>query len=88
MIQVKELKNVSDPLRAVDGLSFSVSPGEVLGFLGPNGAGKSTTMKMLTGFLTPSSGEVTVFGINVTRNPMEAQKQIGYLPEGHLLTET
>lgn len=82
MIQVKELKKCFGSLRAVDGLSFSVSPGEVLGFLGPNGAGKSTTMKMLTGFLTPSSGEVTVFGINVTRNPMEAQKQIGYLPEG------
>ncbi len=82
MIKVKELKKEFGALRAVDGITFEVGPGEVLGFLGPNGAGKSTTMKMLTGFLTPTAGEVEVFGLNVTANPMGAQEKIGYLPEG------
>jgi ABC-2 type transport system ATP-binding protein len=67
---------------AVDDLSFTVSRGEVLGFLGPNGAGKSTTMKMLTGFLPPTSGSAAICGIDVAENPVEAKSRIGYLPEG------
>ncbi|MDG5469192.1 ABC transporter ATP-binding protein [Deltaproteobacteria bacterium IMCC39524] len=67
---------------AVDDLSFTVSRGEVLGFLGPNGAGKSTTMKMLTGFLPPTSGAAAICGIDVAKNPVEAKSRIGYLPEG------
>lgn len=66
---------------AVDGISFEVKPGDVLGFLGPNGAGKSTTMKMLTGFLPPSGGVARIGGINVWDDPVAAQSQIGYLPE-------
>ena len=69
-------------LRAVDRVSFDVGEGEVLGFLGPNGAGKSTTMKMITGFLTPSAGAITVRGHNVVRDGLRARREIGYLPEG------
>ncbi|WP_348240708.1 ATP-binding cassette domain-containing protein, partial [Salmonella enterica] len=62
--------------------SFTVKPGEVLGFLGPNGAGKSTTMKMITGFLTPTSGSVRVCGYDVESQPILAKACMGYLPEG------
>jgi ABC-2 type transport system ATP-binding protein len=82
MIQVSNLTKKFDEFCAVDGISFTVQPGEVLGFLGPNGAGKSTTMKILTGFLSPSSGDVSVLGHDVLSNPIAAQKGIGYLPEG------
>jgi ABC-2 type transport system ATP-binding protein len=68
--------------RAVDGISLKVPKGEVLGFLGPNGAGKSTTMKMITGFLEPDEGHARVCGIDVTEQPIEAKRHIGYLPEG------
>ena len=67
--------------RAVAGLSFAVDRGEVLGFLGPNGAGKSTTMRMITGFITPTSGTVTVRGYDIQENPISAKRHIGYLPE-------
>lgn len=67
---------------AVDHLSFEVGPGEVLGFLGPNGAGKSTTMKMLTGFLTPSSGTAVINGHDIIDDSLAARQTIGYLPEG------
>lgn len=67
---------------AVDNLSFSVAQGEVLGFLGPNGAGKSTTMKMLTGYLTPTSGRAIIDGDDVQVAPMRVKEKIGYLPEG------
>lgn len=70
------------PFTAVDGLSFEVRRGEVLGFLGPNGAGKSTTMKMITGFLTPSEGRVSICGNDIGEDPIAAQSLIGYLPEG------
>lgn len=63
-------------------ISFTVQPGEILGFLGPNGAGKSTTMKMLTGFLTPTQGEVEIMGYNVADDPVSAKQVLGYLPEG------
>lgn len=67
---------------AVNGISLSVRRGEVLGFLGPNGAGKSTTMKMITGFLAPDEGTVTVGGLDMARHPQQAKSAIGYLPEG------
>jgi len=67
---------------AVDNLSFAVEPGEVLGFLGPNGAGKSTTMKMITGFLPPTSGTAIVCGKDVLQDPLGVKESIGYLPEG------
>lgn len=67
---------------AVNGISLSVTRGEVLGFLGPNGAGKSTTMKMITGFLAPDEGSVSVGGIDMRSDPMKAKAAIGYLPEG------
>ena len=65
----------------MDGISFSVARGEVLGFLGPNGAGKSTTMRMITGFLPPSAGRVTVGGFDLMEKPIPAKRLIGYLPE-------
>ena len=81
MIKVDNLIKQFGPKRAVDGVSFSVERGEVLGFLGPNGAGKSTTMRMLTGFLPPTSGKVTVGGHDMSEQPIAAKKLIGYLPE-------
>jgi ABC-2 type transport system ATP-binding protein len=81
MIQIDKLVKAFGAKRAVDGISFSVERGEVLGFLGPNGAGKSTTMRMITGFMPPSSGRVTVGGYDVAESPIEAKKLIGYLPE-------
>ena len=82
MIEIKNLQKSFGDFRAVDGVSFSVKPGEVLGFLGPNGAGKSTTMRMITGYLTPTGGEVQIAGVNVQADPIAAKKRIGYLPEG------
>lgn len=82
MIEVNHLKKYFGPLAAVDDISFKVAPGEILGFLGPNGAGKSTTMKMLTGFITPTGGSVRVCGCDIETETLLAQEQIGYLPEG------
>ena len=82
MIEIRQLTKVFDTRPAVDHVTFDVHPGEVLGFLGPNGAGKSTTMKMITGFLQPTSGGVRVCGHEVTEDPLAAQRCIGYLPEG------
>jgi ABC-2 type transport system ATP-binding protein len=81
MIKVQNLVKVFGTKRAVDGVSFSVERGEVLGFLGPNGAGKSTTMRMITGFIPPNEGTVTVGGFNMVENPIPAKRLIGYLPE-------
>lgn len=81
MIKVENLVKVFGTKRAVDGISFNVERGEVLGFLGPNGAGKSTSMRMITGFLAPTSGKVTVGGHDITANPIAAKRMIGYLPE-------
>ena len=67
---------------AVDNVSFIANKGEVLGFLGPNGAGKSTTMKMVVGFLSPTSGTASVCGHDIIRNPLEVKQTVGYLPEG------
>ncbi len=81
MIKVENLKKSFGAKRAVDGVSFTVERGEVLGFLGPNGAGKSTTMRMVTGFISPSEGKVAVGGFDMSENPIAAKKLIGYLPE-------
>src|SRR5450432_639857 len=81
MITVRNLKKSFGSNTAVNGLSFTVEMGEVLGFLGPNGAGKSTTMRMITGFIPPSAGEVSVGGFNMLDNPIPAKRLIGYLPE-------
>jgi ABC-2 type transport system ATP-binding protein len=82
MIEVNHLVRTFGHLVAVDDLSLRVVPGEILGFLGPNGAGKSTTMKIIAGYLKPTSGEVLVNGINVEEDPLSVKQQIGYLPEG------
>jgi len=81
MIRIENLVKSFGSKRAVDDVSFSVERGEVLGFLGPNGAGKSTTMRMITGFMPPSSGRVSVGGHDVAASPLEAKRLIGYLPE-------
>ncbi|MFZ5492486.1 MAG: ABC transporter ATP-binding protein [Pseudomonadota bacterium] len=81
-VAVRHLTKDFGPLRAVDDLSFSVGSGEVVGFLGPNGAGKSTTMKMITGYLAPTAGEVEVCGMDLAREPLAVKAAIGYLPEG------
>jgi ABC-2 type transport system ATP-binding protein len=82
MLEIRNLVKRFGPLIAVDGVSFSVPRGEVLGFLGPNGAGKSTTMKMVTGFLAPTAGTALVCGDDVLDRPLAAKRHIGYLPEG------
>jgi ABC-2 type transport system ATP-binding protein len=82
MIEIQDLQKSFGDFHAVDGVSFSVEPGEVLGFLGPNGAGKSTTMRMITGFLTPTGGAVKIGGVDVCADPISAKRRIGYLPEG------
>lgn len=82
MVDIQNLRKTFGSIVAVDGVSFHVDKGEVLGFLGPNGAGKSTTMKMITGFLTPTSGTVKVCGHDIEDEALEAKKRIGYLPEG------
>lgn len=81
MIEVKGLVKTYGAKRAVDGITFSVKRGDILGFLGPNGAGKSTTMKMITGFLRPDAGTATVDGIDVTVDPVAVKRKLGYLPE-------
>jgi ABC-2 type transport system ATP-binding protein len=81
MIDVRLLTKNYGPYRAVDQISFSVKKGEVVGFLGPNGAGKTTTMKIITGFMAPTSGSASVAGFDVFENPIEVKRRIGYLPE-------
>ena len=82
MIEVRRLCRRFGPILAVDDVSFTVARGEVLGFLGPNGAGKSTTMKMITGFLAPTSGTAIVCGADIVAAAIPAKRHIGYLPEG------
>ena len=82
LINATNLKKSFDQFIAVDNIDLSVSRGEVVGFLGPNGAGKSTTMKMLTGFLEPDSGQIFINNINLKSDPLKAKEYIGYLPEG------
>ncbi|MFZ9857280.1 MAG: ABC transporter ATP-binding protein [Roseiflexaceae bacterium] len=82
MIEVVGLTKRYNDVTVVDDVSFSVARGEVLGFLGPNGAGKTTTMRMLTGYLPATSGQVTIAGHDIHREPLQARSRIGYLPEG------
>ena len=81
MVEVKHLTKYYGDIKAVDDISFTVETGEVLGFLGPNGAGKSTTMNMITGYISSTSGTVTIDGSEILDNPKETKKKIGYLPE-------
>ncbi len=81
MIEVSHLSKNYGEHRAISDLTFTVEKGEVVGFLGPNGAGKSTTMKIITGFMAPSSGQAKICGFDVFENPIEVKKRIGYLPE-------
>jgi ABC-2 type transport system ATP-binding protein len=80
-IQVNQLTKIYGTQTAVDGISFEIAPGEIVGFLGPNGAGKSTTMKMLTCYIPPTSGEANVCGMDVSDQSIQVRKHVGYLPE-------
>ena len=80
-VNIVSLEKRYGTFQALKGLSFTISAGEIVGLLGPNGAGKSTTMKIITGFISPTSGTATLFGHNIVENPTEVQKYIGYLPE-------
>lgn len=81
MIEVSHLSKSYGERQAISDLSFNIDKGEVVGFLGPNGAGKSTTMKIITGFMAPSSGQAKICGFDVFENPIEVKKRVGYLPE-------
>ena len=81
MIEVSHVSRNFGDFRAVNDVSFSIPTGQIVGLLGPNGAGKTTTMRMITGFLSPSSGTVKIDGIDINENPVEAKKKIGYMPE-------
>jgi len=81
MIEIKNLSKKIGSTVILDKINLSIKGGEIMGFLGPNGAGKTTTMKIITSFWTPSSGSVEVGGIDVVKNPLEARRKIGYLPE-------
>mgnify|MGYP002754735482 CR=1 FL=1 len=82
MIQVENITKRYGNFTAVDGISFDIDEGEIVGFLGPNGAGKSTTMNMITGFIEPSDGRIIVDGYDISKKPQKAKRQIGYMPEG------
>jgi len=84
-IEVSNLLKVYGEQKAVNNISFKINKGEIVGFLGPNGAGKSTTMKILTGYLQQTAGTAFVCGINVSNQPLETKKKIGYLPEANAL---
>jgi len=84
-IEVKNLVKIYGEQKAVNLISFKVNKGEIVGFLGPNGAGKSTTMKMITGYLQPTSGDAVVCDVNVQDNPLGTKQKIGYLPESNAL---
>ena len=82
LIKVKNLTKKFGPFTAVENISFNLAKGEVLGFLGPNGAGKTTTMRMITGFLPPTSGQIMISKHNIQEFPILTKKKIGYVPEG------
>lgn len=84
-ITVSNLTKIYGEQKAVNDISFTIQQGEIVGFLGPNGAGKSTTMKMITGYLQASAGEISVSGIDVKKEPLSVKKKIGYLPESNAL---
>ena len=82
MIEVKNITKKYGSFVALDNVSFKIEKGEIIGLLGPNGAGKSTTMNIITGYIEPTEGEVTVDGINMLKRPKKAKREIGYMPEG------
>jgi ABC-2 type transport system ATP-binding protein len=84
-VNIQQVTKIYGEQKAVDNISFEVKEGEILGFLGPNGAGKSTTMKMITGYLPMTEGQIFVNGIDMQKNPIEGRKLIGYLPESNPL---
>jgi ABC-2 type transport system ATP-binding protein len=86
-LNVKDLSKKFDQFTAVDSLSFTIQPGEIVGFLGPNGAGKSTTLKMIAGFLSPDAGSIFLSGLEVKKDEVAFKKKIGYLPESNPLYE-
>ena len=86
-LNVKDLSKKFDQFTAVDSLSFTIAPGEIVGFLGPNGAGKSTTLKMIAGFLSPDTGSIFLSGLEVKKDEVAFKKKIGYLPESNPLYE-
>ena len=81
LVRVRNLRKDYGSIRALDGISFDVSRGDILGFLGPNGAGKTTAMKLITGFIDPDGGSVVVAGHDVASDPLAARRRMGYLPE-------
>lgn len=88
MIEVQDVSKDYDGVPAVEGVSFRIGPGEIVGFLGPNGAGKSTLLKLLCTYLEPSTGHLAVQGFDTRRRPLEVRRRIGYLPEHNALFET
>jgi ABC-2 type transport system ATP-binding protein len=86
-LNVQDLSKKFDQFTAVDSLSFTIQPGEIVGFLGPNGAGKSTTLKMIAGFLSPDAGSIFLSGLEVKKDEVAFKKKIGYLPESNPLYE-
>src|SRR2546427_1053513 len=87
MVEVKDLTKYYGEYAAIEGVTFSVTKGEILGFLGPNAAGKTTTMRIITGFMPPSSGTASVAGYDVVEQSLEARERLGYLPESVPLYE-
>src|SRR3989339_1567696 len=85
MIDVKDLVKYYGTEQAVAGISFNITPGEIVGFLGPNGAGKTTTLRILTGYLAATSGKINILNYDIEKNPIEIKKRIGYLPESNPL---
>lgn len=81
MLEVKQVSKVYENQRGVQSIDFSMSRGEIVGFLGPNGAGKTTTMRMITGYLNPTQGTITIDGLSMADHPKKARQKIGYLPE-------
>ena len=81
MIEVSNVSRIFGTFRAVNDVSFSIPTGQIVGLLGPNGAGKTTTMRMITGFLKPTSGTIKIDGTDITENPVESKRKIGYMPE-------
>ena len=82
MIEVKNITKKYGSFTAVDNISFKIEEGEIIGLLGPNGAGKSTTMNMITGYIEPTEGEISIEGFDISKKPKKAKAQIGYMPEG------
>ena len=80
-IEIKNLTKVYGTQKAIDGISFSIGAGEIVGFLGPNGAGKSTTMKILSGYIPQTSGNASILGMDVAKEPLKIKQRVGYLPE-------